>query len=285
MLAGFASGCSSNGPAEADEKSRRAVATLSEYPPEIEMAQQILIQDCIKKTTGLNPPLVTNTASGSPSKVIANVFSSEDEARRIGYPTTIADAPDAADVWLKGLSGSELDTYSKAMDGPADAPQFEVKTADGLPFSSSTVGCLADSKRELFGSLENEATFMILLNEYYSATRSNSSNRDADLSRLAPKFEKCMKDRGYNVSGFGVHKLAASSLGQYRKATDQPNAEEQKLAAVDFACQEEVNLRSTINNSLAVGAEDWLQANEGKLLAMQEELNKAKDRAIKIING
>ncbi len=40
-----------------------------------------------------------------------------------------------------------------------------------------------------------------------------------------------------------------------------------------------------VAESFAQGASEWIAANEGKLLAMQEELQLVKKRAVTVING
>lgn len=283
---GMLSGCGSNSATPPNEKSLRAVSTLTEFPMEISMAKEILIQECIRKKTGLNPPL--NVSEGQTRPIthgISNIFSSEAEATRIGYVSTYVDEPDAVEVWRMSLSAADLERYETAVSGPIDGPEVEVAGSDGQIMSMSKTGCASSAVAQVYGSIENSLSFALLTNEYFVAARNASSNRDATLSPLVPKFEQCMKDRGYSVKGFGVQNLAVTMLGKYKKPGQKPNADEQKLAAADSACQNEINLRGVINESVAQGADAWLQANEGKLLAMQEELNKAKDRAIKIING
>ncbi|APF41088.1 hypothetical protein BHE16_08855 [Neomicrococcus aestuarii] len=215
---------------------------------------------------------------------ISNVFSSEAEAKRLGYVTTFLGEPDAFELWVKSLSSQDQQKYWTASSGPADGPEVEVAGSNGQVVSMPKTGCNARAIAHLYGSLESNLSLTLLINEYLLAAKDASSNRDAQLVSLVPNFEKCMKDRGYRVTGFGVQNLAAEMLGTYKKLGETPNAEEQKLAAADFNCQEEVDMRGIINRSFAQGANDWLQSNEGKLLAMQEELNETKERAIKIIN-
>lgn len=283
---GMLSGCGSNSATPPNEKSLRAVSTLTEFPMEISMANEILIQECIRKETGLNPPLNISEVNRRPlTHPMSNVFTSEAEAKQLGYITTFKDEPDALELWIKSLSAQDQQRYWTAFTGPPDGPEVEVAGSYGQIVSTAKAGCNSSAIAQVYGSIESNLSLTLMINEYLVAAYSSAGNRDAELTRLVPKFEQCMKDHGYSVTGFGVQNLAATMLGKYKKLGEKPNAEEQKLAAADFACQNEIDLLGVINKNFAQGADAWLQANEGKLLAMQEELNKAKDRAIKIING
>lgn len=282
----FLVGCSGqSAPQEVDSQTVRAASVLTAFPSEVSIAQAILVQDCVK-SAGFDMPFDSGGAKTPPlSFGISNIFSSVEEAQRVGYTTTTAEGGDVLSQWESALSASQRDRYFEVLLGPEDADEIDVELSNGTVMTTGTQGCLAEAKTDLYGSVEAELAFNALVNEYLAAVSGTSNDRDARLAELAPEFERCMDDQGYTVEGFGVQSLAEELFGAYRAPGEPPSAAEQELATADYLCQEKADLRDVIAESFAQGASEWIGANEGKLIAMQEELELVKERAVTVING
>ncbi|MDR6865783.1 hypothetical protein J2Y69_000365 [Microbacterium resistens] len=278
-------GCSDSPQSEAvSEETLRAASTLTDFPPEIEIAESISIHDCIRRA-GIDMPF-DSRAGSSPSLTfgLSNIFTTADEAKRLGYTSTISDGGEVIQEWEDNLTGTEREKYYLALLGPDGGEKAEVQLGNGTVISTSREGCIAEAQTEIYGSVDAALSFLALVNEYLSAAGEGASDRDARLKALIPDFEECMKQQGYKVDGLGVQDTAEQMFGGYRAPGDPPGQAEQQLALADFECQQDIGLRDAVAESFAHTASDWLRANEGKLLAMQEELKLVKDRAIEIIN-
>ncbi|MCM3778604.1 hypothetical protein [Microbacterium hydrocarbonoxydans] len=262
-----------------------AASTLTAFPPEISIAQALRVQECVR-AAGLNMPFDSDAAQSTPlSYGLSNLFTSADEAKRTGYATTISDGKNVVSEWEESLTESDRQKYYSALFGPDGSEQIEVSLDNGMKLSTSKVGCIAEAQTELYGSVESALAFTGLVNEYLTTAGDAGNERDAQVSALAPDYEKCMDAKGYTVDDFDVPALAEELFGAYRAPGEQPGKDEQDLAVADFDCQAEVNLRDTVAAAFAAESADWLKANEGRLLAMQEELRLVQERAVDIING
>jgi hypothetical protein len=231
-------------------------------------------------------PFDSGSAQSAPLAFgLSNVFESPDEARRLGYASTMDDDGDLVSEWEESLSGADREGYYRALLGPEGAEQAVVTLPNGMEMSTSKAGCIAEAQVELYGSVDNALAVNALVNEYLSQASDGATDRDAQLTNLAPAFEKCMREQGFEVSGLGVSVLAGEMFGTYRSPGQSPSEAEQALAAADYACQQEIDLGGVLAESFAHTARDWLRANEGRLLAMQEELKLVEDRAMTMING
>lgn len=279
-------GCSGDAqPEDVASETVRAASALTEFPPEIGIAQAILVQDCVKRA-GFDMPFDSSAAQTSPlSFGLSNIFTSPDEARRLGYASTIIDGGDVLSEWEDALTATDREKYFRALLGPQEAAQVEIELSNGMVIATSKEGCIAEAQAELYGSVEAQLAFNGLVNEYLSAASDTGNDRDARLAPLVPDFRRCMQEQGYDVENLGVQMLADELFGKYRAPGDAPGKAEQELAVADFQCQEQIDLRGVVAESFAQGAAEWINANEGKLLAMQEELTSVKDRAVQIING
>ncbi len=270
---------------DSSEETLDAASTLTAFPPEISIAQALSVQECVR-AAGLNMPFDSDAAQSTPlSYGLSNLFASADEARRTGYATTISDGTDVVSEWEKSLSSSDREKYYSALLGPDGSEQIEVSLDNGMKLSTSKEGCIAEAQTALYGSVEDALAFTGLVNEYLSTAGDAGNERDAQVSALAPDYEKCMYAQGYDVTDFDAPALAQELFGTYRAPGEAPSPEEQALAEADFDCQTEVDLRATVASTFASQSADWLKANEGRLLAMQEELKLVKQRAVDIING
>lgn len=285
LAASGVSGCASTGSEEVSPGMVEAAGALANIPPEIEIAQALLVQDCVRQA-GFDMPFDSSASRSNPVAFgIANVFDSADQAKRLGYSSTISQGDGAEDTWVESLSAQDRERYYSVLLGPEDAEQGSIKSPNGVEVSFPKEGCIAEARTQLYGSAEDAAAFYQLINEYLAAAHDGSEIRKSRLAPLVPTYEECMRDQGYDVEALGAQKLAEQLFGTYRSPGDPPSTDEQELAVQDFHCQQSIELQTVLAEAFAQSASDWIKANQGKLLSMQEKIKEVKKRAIQVING
>lgn len=258
------------------------VAALEQPPVELDYAMNLAIAACLREEGFTVETPGFNDAPGDVYLGLVGVFRSEDEARTLGYRTTVR--PSASfDDFESMLSKAEQARFAVALHGPEDAPRVELVSAStGMAIDASSQGCQAVASDAVFGSVHNRLEGVLLRNDALAATEGKSTD-------LSPgdgsNYTTCMSQAGYTVDGFNAFDVAQETFGQYRAVGDPPNSDEIAMALADYRCQQELGLISRLRDNYARRAGDWVMANEARLLAWNDTVEASLGRAKMIIEG
>jgi hypothetical protein len=262
-----------------------AMTALASPPAELATAHGLLVRACAREA-GFDVPASFQGSTRSSAALIGvgELLASEQQARRLGYASTVKDAGSRADVWERSLSEDRQERYRKVVWGD-DEKTVEITLPDGVKSGRSDSGCWADADRALYGSVEQALTIENFVNELNREALDMQSAALRIVSGKKSGYSACMRTVGYRVGGISAEKLAASRFGKYRYEGDEPKAAEQAMAAADFRCQQEAGFAEALDGLFVERASNWIKANETKILAQRDVLGGAAKRAKSIIEG
>ncbi|MDU7360183.1 MAG: hypothetical protein E7L00_03105 [Propionibacteriaceae bacterium] len=258
------------------------VAELENQPGELSQATSILTVQCLRKHGFDVPPQPTHQQPHNDVYLgLVGVFRSEKEAASLGYTSTV-NAPESLDDYENSLPEARREQFRVALQGPEDAPMVNGTTKFGAVIGRSSVGCLAEADKHVFGSLDAEMLGSVLRDEAMAATQGEATD-------LAPSdgraYEECMAAAGYQVDGFNAFTVAGEKFGVYRQVGQPPKEEERAMAVADYQCQQEIHLIERLREHYARRAGDWVVANERRLLEWRGTVEQSLVRAKAVIDG
>ena len=143
------------------------------------------------------------------------LYLSPAELRRSGYQHDWAAAaesflalngPDGVPTFVEGMPQDEADAWYDAYLGAPDAEQLSVALPDGSVRDTPRVGCAADARRELYGSLENFARFEEANQQFSHDGLSRELNSHDAYREPVREWRSCMGRAGFEIdqSDYGI---------------------------------------------------------------------------------
>lgn len=194
-----------------------------------------------------------------------------------------ANGPNGPPSPTEGMSAEEADEYSKALLGTPDGPSVELPAAEGSS-STSKVGCQAEAREELFGSLLNYLRYDRALAANNAGPVAKQLARDKQYQAALSKWQTCMDAAGYPMKDdidYGARALRQEQSAQLAESgTPLDQSRIDAVANADADCQEESGLYSIREKLLPAAREaiaKRLGLESGELIAFQNAvLAKAK---------
>lgn len=219
-------------------------------------------------------------------------YLSPEDLRRGGYQFDFAadaeaflaaNGPDGPPSPTEGMSAAEADEYAEALAGTPDGPSVELPAAEGSS-STSKVGCLAEAREELFGSLLNYLRYDRALAASGAGPVAKQLARDEQYQAALATWQACMGSAGFPMEGdmdYGARALRQEQSVQLaERGTPLDRSRIDAVAEADADCQEESGLHS-VREELLPGAREAIAKRLGlessELIAFQNAvLAKAK---------
>jgi hypothetical protein len=267
---------------------RAAIASLSVLPSDLYIAHGIITTDCLNDA-GFDVPFDASASLTNVTRHVAvgvvGVFPSEQSAHDYGYNTTFAEEGyTSMDSFQAALPESDRVAFDEAMWGPEGSPAETLTMDNGMEFGKSTVGCVAEADKAVYGSVRGAMELELFTNDVSTQTNNHRGDFDATLQALMPSYEECMAEAGHQLEGLNAPEVAESKFGRYRPSGAAPSQDEQEMAVADFRCQEAVDLATALNTVFVDKASVWLVENEDRILQLRESLQGSLDRAQDVIN-
>jgi hypothetical protein len=285
-LAAGLSGCASPAAVPVPEQLRSNLLALASLPPELELAHRVVARSCMSEA-GFDLPFDSSPPRdfGGTLIGVAGLFSSEESARATGYASTVKDLPALIDQYEEDLSAAEGEKYRLAYFGGDDAKMASLTLANGSIVERSAEGCTAEADIAVYGSVEDTLKAQNFVNEVQAQSAAYASETSADLGANIDEYKTCMSSAGYSVNGLNASEVAASTFGKYRSPSEAPSAEEQDMAASDFACQKKTGISVKLDEIFLKKSSTWIVQNEGLIIGTREIVEASRIRARAIING
>lgn len=277
-------GCSPSTVVEVPEQLQASLLAIGSLPPELELAQRMVIRTCMAEA-GFELPFDSSPPhdTGGALIVMEGLFSSEESARAAGYRSTRIDEVGPIDLYEANLSSSQATEYRVAYSGGDDADEARITLGNGTIVGRSTEGCTAEADIAVFGSVENTLKAQNFINEVLAQAATYVSEIGGELAPILTDYQTCMADVGIAVDGLNAADVAATEFGKYRSVSEPPSAEEQTMAANDYECQTESGIASKLNEIFLSKSSAWVVQNEGTIIGTREIVDEAKQRAQSII--
>lgn len=226
-------------PADAEPGIREAIAALNADSRFLSHASSVLIARCMDEQ-GFTYPVESLDAPVYPRD--ASFGLTVEEARRSGYVTqsNILAIPEEDKSYLPTGAG-EAKAWGQALFGPDDAPvvSIDIPLVRG-EVGSSSVGCLADAQRRLFGSVEAAIRRnMVAGNTFNMAER--QAGVDPQKAALDGRWAACMAGAGRPALTEPGRAVAKARVLAGGKLSGLSSGEPLAIAVDDALCQEEVN--------------------------------------------
>lgn len=172
------------------------------------------------------------------------------------------------------LPATKRQQFDEFLDGTG--PDETVRVG-GYVLSASSDGCVADSRRTVYGSVTN---FLRLAYLPYEITGIGAEIVQSRAYVDAVKeYSRCMQRSGVHVeSPKEALALARDRFGD-KDIHQTPTADEIAFAVVDARCQAEANLRSVLDDELISRSAHYIAHHEAELLDLSELLRQSRARA------
>ena len=261
-------------------------------PPELALAEHELVRRCMA-ARGFRylVPVPPASSEGSTSLLQLPPQLKVAEARVNGYgialrraPSVPGDTPeDAEQRYLESLSPQEQDQYQHALDGGHGARQVEVTLPGGARVGASTEGCVGEARQKLYGSLQSYLTVLYL--PQVAQSEITAVEDDRALRNALEQYASCMSDQGYGEADTPA--AARERAESYYADGETPAARRREiaLATADAECQEQTQVYEALKEAVDRVAAEWLQENEGAVLAATEAQRAAVSRARNVLRG
>lgn len=285
-LASALTGCGApESAAPVPENVKAALLALGSQPVDLSIAHRMAVRSCME-AKGFDIPYNSGGSGERRAALISieGMFATEAAARRTGYSTTIAPGGDLVQSYVSSLPPKQQETFRRAKTGSGENLET-ITLSGGVVVSRSTEGCVAEADRAVYGSVRNALQVNEFINEVNAQSSDFVDSALRDLDSRLDSYVQCMNKRGVNVTGFNAGEIAEDRFGKYRQAHEPPNREEQQLAANDYRCQNEAGFSKALNQTFIDNASAWILSNEDYILGVRELMDKAMDRAKRIIDG
>jgi hypothetical protein len=251
----------------------------------LDAAGETLIQRCMARQGFTYYKLPTGLRDANPMLSPPIYGHSVEEATRFGYRIQqgITDGTKKQPDPTAGLSAAQKKKWGVAFFGPDDGPQVKVKTAGGGSMGQPTLGCLAESRTELFGSVQRE-TDRTAAATAITQTPQERAAADPAMTDLNKGWSACMKDKGH--PGLASPEKAQGQAGDLYTTLSKPDAFRQEvvLAVADAECEASTGYalkRRTLEDRYFTAS---LRVFEPQLTALHEIVQAALVRARAVLN-
>lgn len=261
-----------------------ALHTIAVQPIELGVAEAHAIQRCLgsKKFDAPLPSPVVGSVANLP------LPTEEQQAARHGYGHAITRGTDPAedplDRYVRALSPVQRDRFDRVIDD-ITAPRVRFTTPGGWAVSAATLGCAAEARAAVYGSVEN------WLIAYYLPQDLNDDAANVythpSVSAAAITYHQCMTKRGYPFH-YPQHAFQHAQQASVEITVDlatQPSPQEIRIATADAECQKASGLLRTIQLVLERNAREWIVQNQSLVLRAAIIVEQARDNAQTILLG
>lgn len=272
--------------AEVPEPARVALSELGSPPPEINQALDQVWRTCMADD-GFTVPRGVGTSNSSQSALVDvdGLIPSAEQARALGYRSTVRAEESPADAYLATLVGGEAERF-EAADMGEDPDDVESLTLDnGVEVSIPAQGCSAEARTAVYGDLTTALQLQEFRNEVSGAALDSFDKILGSLDGVREPYEECMNSAGYQVTGLNAGEVAQEKFGTYRGPLDSPSVPEQNMAFSDFTCQQEAGMAENINDAFVENTADWIVSNESHILAVHDMMTESENRAKDILRA
>ncbi|MGH4022820.1 MAG: hypothetical protein ACRDT0_27005 [Pseudonocardiaceae bacterium] len=258
-----------------------ALRTIAGQPIELGVAEAHAIQRCLE-TKGFDAPLprpVVGSIANLPLRV------EEQHAARRGYGDTITRGADPTEDplnrYARTLSPTRRDQFERAVDD-LTATRVQFTTPGGWAVGAATLGCAAEARATVYGSVENWLIAYYLpqdLNDDAAKVYTHPS-----VSAAAVTYHECMTERGHPFrypQDAVQHAQQASVVDQMT----QPSHQEILIATADAQCQKVSGLLRTIHLVLEHDAREWIIQNRSLVRRAAIIVEQARGNARTILLG
>jgi hypothetical protein len=270
-------------PATPDPGIRAAVNGLSADQPYLTHAESVLTDQCMRKQ-GFSYPIqpakqsIPRDATYGLSVADAQTSGYTSESQELKVPSFTSDNSGPSNA-------GDQARYSAALFGPPGSPSVTAQAAFmGASMGTSSVGCLADAQRELFGSME-AAVQQTTYESNFSGAGLRESATDPALHTLNQQWSSCMSAAGHPGLADPDH---AKSQGQQlagRQITGLSTGPAKELAVADATCEQQLNYAAQRQNTEDRYLTALVHRIEGEFTAAQESTKTAMANAAKVLTG
>lgn len=264
---------------------KSALVAAATLPPDLAIAQGLVQRACLS-TKGFVVPFDSSVPSTArPSLIgVEGLFASEENARAIGYSSTVTGQRSVIDQFESSLPTAKQKEYALAYFG--DDKHFDsLALGDGTVVTRNSQGCIAESDITVYGSVHNSLVVENFVNELNAQARTFLGDATTTLQDSMGTYEKCMATAGFSVTSLGAGKLAGSKFGKYRAFGSLPNKLEQSMAVTDFKCQAAAGFSAKLNTLFVGKASTWIVENQSHILGIQELVTASLARARAVVSG
>ncbi len=261
-----------------------ALHTIAVQPIELGVAEAHAIQRCLR-SKGFDAPL--------PSPVVGSVANlplpaEEQQAARHGYGDAITRGTDPTedplDRYALALSPVQRDRFDRVIDDLTATP-VRFTTPGGWAVGAATLGCAAEARAAVYGSVEN------WLIAYYLPQDLNDDAANVythpSVNAAAVTYHQCMTERGYpfHYPQDAFQHAQQTIVDITVDLTTQPSPQEIRIATADAQCQKTSGLLRTIQLVLEHDAREWIVQNQSLVLRAAIIVEQARDNARAILLG
>lgn len=261
-----------------------SLRTIAKQPIELGVAEAHVIQRCLK-SKGFDVPL--------PSPVVGSIANlplhvDEQQAAQRGYGDAIIrgidPTDDPLDRYARTLAPDQRIRFEHAVDDRT-AAQIGFTTPGGWAVGAATLGCAAEARMAVYGSVENWLIAYYLpqdLNDHAANVYTHPS-----VSAAAVAYYQCMTERGnpFRYPQDAVQHAQQISVEATADETPQPSPQEILIATADAHCQKASNLLFVIQSILEHDARQWVVQNQSLVLRAAIIVEQARSKAPAILLG
>lgn len=261
-----------------------ALHTIARQPIELGVAEAHVIQRCLK-SKGFDAPL--------PSPIVGSIANlplpvDEQQAARRGYGDAISRGADPAedplDRYARTLAPDQRARFEHAIDD-LTATRVRFTTPGGWVVGAATLGCAAEARTSVYGSVENWLIAYYLpqdLNDHAANVYTHPF-----VNAAAVTYHHCMTERGhpFRYPQDAVQHAQQASLEATVDETTQPSPHEILIATADAHCQKTSGLLFAIQSVLEHDAREWVVQNQSLVLRAAAIVEQARGKAQAILLG
>jgi hypothetical protein len=261
------------------------IAVMNTEANQLNNADQLALQSCMKKMHLIFYPDVTNPSSGTSAGTMpegSNLTIAEAATRGYGLYNYFVVAANRSknsplpstqeSTYEASLTKKEQSHYDLVENGPSkDRLNFNVPGIG--EFSGPKKGCVASADEEAYGSVENAALVPNAPARVFAEWTMQVSS-DPRVNSLFAKWSTCMKSKGSNFSSpVNAYQTLQSA---YEKEGPTPilRSKELKTALNDVGCENVKHWKSKLQGYESSDAGAILQTESGFILHTQERNKK-----------
>jgi hypothetical protein len=214
----------------------------------IDYAEQSLIGDCLRQHGFehriVKLPEATATDDASVTEPFLQGIDDVDRAAKQGFrffdgDEDVQPAPDPNVRYVRGLSESDQRKYTVAYFGNSEKHNVETTVA-GVTTRTSTTGCLAEARKQLYGSLEAWFRPSVVEGNVGNLARERAA-ADPRYLRVVRAWSDCLRERGIATSSpSDLHdRFDVRSAGMPRRSAEKL---ERRWAVAEAQCARRVEL-------------------------------------------
>jgi hypothetical protein len=283
------SGCHHDAVSVAKPDTARAMVALATEDPSLDLAESWATSECMARHGFHWPPFRILQGQVAHYSVFGFSKFTVSEAGRFGYelltsrrPLRNANPQVAVRAYESTLARGRKRAFDLAANGASDS-QVHVRMPDGAIASTSTSGCIAAARAQVYGSI----TTFLYLSFFPQEIRTfdGAALQSPSVAAAASIYSGCMKAAGYSVRY--PHDAVASAASHWgtRPSPEGPSRDEMVMAEQDARCQSRSHIFDAIIGSVLHASSAWRNAHRSLILALLADKTAAQARASQILGA